>query len=63
MLGLAPILALPLLGRPSDAGGAPKPPGGGGGEFTVSGGFVNLTFREFFFDVSFTDAAICKRTN
>jgi len=39
------------------------PPPGGGGQFTVSGGWVSLTFTEFFADVVFTDAPITKRTN
>jgi hypothetical protein len=62
MLFIGAVMQLPILGFPASFG--PSPPGPSStGVFTVSGGWVNLTFPEFFFGVSYTDAPICKRTN
>lgn len=54
-------LALWMGGASAPTGG-PSPPSSAG-VFTVSGGWVSLTFPEFFSDVCYTDAPVTKRTN
>jgi hypothetical protein len=47
----------------SFAGKPPFAPPVSAAQFTVSGGWVSLTFAEFFPDVVLTDAPVTKRTN
>ena len=59
--GIRSMAAFWMGGAEAPGSGPPPPPSSG--VFTVSGGWVSLTFAEFFSDVVFTDAPVCKRTN